>query len=442
MPASSGTRTGGSGLCMASRHPAPADTLTQATHYWLRALEVRDFRNLARVALTVPPSGLVVVGDNGQGKTNLLEAIAYLHLLRSVRAARDIDVVRFGAAGFSVRGESSRIGVPEVATPHHMDGAASQPVDTHTVLVGFERATRRKRVTVDGAVPERLSDALGTMPSVTFSPVDLDLVRGAPGGRRRYLDVLLATTSRRYLGALQQYRAALIRRNAALRTLARRTTVSKAALDAALVAWEPLLADAGAVLWAERAAWAQEWADELARVCAAIGERETVRMRYVARLPGSHVASAPRSHAELCEALTTTLEEGRVADLRHGSTRTGPHRDDLLLMLGERELRAYGSAGQQRTVAIGLRILEAAALRGRGGSTPVLLFDDPFAELDERRSRAILDVLAGPEGGMRTGEEPLAGQVILAVPRPADIPPGLTRLSRVRIADGQVTGAD
>jgi DNA replication and repair protein RecF len=405
---------------MASRHPAPADTLTQANQYWLRTLEVRDFRNLARVALTLPPSGLVVVGDNGQGKTNLLEAIAYLHLLRSVRAARDIDVVRFGAAGFSVRGEAG----------------------THTVLIGFERATRRKRVTVDGAVPERLSDALGTVPSVTFSPVDLDLVRGAPGGRRRYLDVVLATTSRRYLAALQQYRAALIRRNAALRTLARRTSVAKAALDAALVAWEPLLADAGAVLWAERAAWAHEWGDELARVCAAIGEREAVRMRYVARLPGSQLASAPLTHTELCEALTATLEEGRVGDLRHGSTRTGPHRDDLLLMLGERELRLYGSAGQQRTVAIGLRILEAAALRGRGGATPVLLFDDPFAELDERRARAILDVLAGPEGGTGRGEEPLAGQVILAVPRPADIPPGLTRLSRVRIADGQVTGVD
>lgn len=426
---------------MASRHAATADALTQTTQHWLRTLEVRDFRNLTRVALTLPPSGLVVVGDNGQGKTNLLEAIAYLHLLRSVRTARDIDVVGFGAAGFSVRGEAARINVSGPPTSNLSD-AASQPVDAHTVLIGFERATRRKRATVNGAVPDRLSDALGTVPSVTFSPVDLDLVRGAPALRRRYLDVVLATTSRRYLAALQQYRAALIQRNAALRSLARRPSISKTALDAALIAWEPLLAEAGAILWAERAAWAHEWADELARVCAAIGERETVRMRYVARLPGAPVAGAPRSRAELSEALSTTLEEGRAADLRHGSTRAGPHRDDLLLMLGERELRVYGSAGQQRTVAIGLRILEAAALRGRGGATPVLLLDDPFAELDERRSRAILEVLAGPDGGVGAGGEPVAGQVILAVPRPADIPPGLTRLSRVHIADGHVTGAD
>ena len=166
---------------------------------------MRDFRNLSRVALTLPPSGLVVVGDNGQGKTNLLEAIAYLHLLRSVRAARDIDVVGFGAAGFSVRSEVARIDVSGSPTPDLSD-AASQPVDAHTVLIGFERATRRKRVTVDGTIPDRLSDALGAVPSVTFSPIDLDLVRGAPGGRRRYLDVVLATTSRRYLAALQQYR--------------------------------------------------------------------------------------------------------------------------------------------------------------------------------------------------------------------------------------------
>lgn len=405
----------------------------------------------------------MIIGDNGQGKTNLLEAIAYLHLLRSVRGARDTDVVRFGASGFSVRGEAARaIEAQDPALGATSSDASPRLTAEHTIVVGFERTTRRKRVTVDGGVPERLSDALGCVPSVTFSPMDVDLVRGAPGGRRRYLDVVLATTSRRYLAALQQYRGALVRRNAALRSLARQSVVPKPVLDAAVMGWEPLLADAGAVLWAERARWAQEWAPELARVAAAIGEREPVRMRYLARVPGGRasperareaeglaaaggLASAPLlGEGDLRGALAAALEAGRLGDLRHGSTRAGPHRDDLALTLGERELRIYGSAGQQRTVAIGLRILEAAALRSRGGAAPVLLFDDPFAELDERRSRAILDVLAGETGGATSGDaggrvwEPIIGQVILAVPRAGDIPTGLTRLPRARIEDGAV----
>jgi DNA replication and repair protein RecF len=294
-------------------------------------------------------------------------------------------------------------------------------------------------VTVDGGIPDRLSDALGAVPSVTFSPVDVELVRGGPIGRRRYLDVVLATTSRRYLSALQHYRGALIRRNAALRLLARRPAMAKAGLDAALAVWEPLLADAGAVLWAERAAWAEQWGGELARVCAAIGERDGVRMRYVARLPAGGAATDGGPVADLREALAMALESGRQGDLRHGSTRAGPHRDDLALTLGDRELRTYGSAGQQRTAAIGLRIVEAATLRGRDGSSPVLLFDDPFAELDERRSRAILDVLATGGAGSAGGAA-IAGQVILAVPRAADIPVGLTRLTRVRIEDGRIIG--
>jgi len=403
---------------------------------WLRAVEARDFRNLQHVELTLPPEGLVVVGDNGQGKTNFLEAIAYLHVLRSTRGARDSEVVRFGTHGFTVRGDATR----RVEAPRpEAKGAEERWSPDRRVIVGFERASRRKRVSVDGGVPERLSDALGAIPSVTFSPIDVELVRGGPIGRRRYLDVVLATTSRRYLAALQTYRGALIRRNAALRSLGRRPSVPKSTLDANVAAWEPMLADAGATLWAERASWADLWAPELAAVCTAIGERDGVRMRYVARLPARGQSSDAGSEASLRDELAGLLEAGRQGDLRHGATRAGPHRDDLVLGLGDRELRVYGSAGQQRTAAIGLRILEAATLRSRDGAAPVLLFDDPFAELDERRSRAVLRVLAGDLEGASGHAGPIAGQVILAVPRPDDIPPGLTRLARARINGGEIS---
>ena len=165
---------------------------------WLHRLEIRDFRNLHRAALAPPADGLVVIGDNGQGKTNFLEAVHYLRLLRSVRGARDADCVRFGSACFHLEAE--------------LDGAPAKRLE-----VGFEAATRRKRVAVDGIDVPRLADALGAFPAVMFSPADAEIVAGAPERRRRFLDLTLALTSRPYLASLTRYRAALAQRNAALR---------------------------------------------------------------------------------------------------------------------------------------------------------------------------------------------------------------------------------
>jgi DNA replication and repair protein RecF len=404
--------------CATRRWSCPED---RVTHHWLRRLEARDFRNLAHTDLAIPAGGIALVGDNGQGKTNFLEAVAYLHLLRSVRGARDAEVVRFGESGFHIRGEA-------------ILGGTNPSTGARVVALGFERESRRKRATVDGAVPRRLSDALGAIPSVTFAPVDAELVRGGPVARRRYLDVTLATTSRRYLAALQAYRGGLMQRNTALRALARSGGRVRDGGDAeaAVAAWEPMLAESGAVLWAERAAWAAQWAPELARISAAIGERGAVQMRHAMRLTGGPDSAREPDSGDLAGMLAAALDAGRAGDVRHGATRVGPHRDDLVLTLGGRDMRTYGSAGQQRTAAIALRILEASTLRLGTGAAPVLLFDDPFAELDEGRGRAILDVLGGED----------VGQVILAVPRAADIPVGLTRLARCTIADGVVRGMD
>jgi len=375
----------------------------------LRTLALRDFRNLARLDLAFPAAGVVVIGDNGQGKSNLLEAIYYLHLLRSVRGARDVDVVRFGALGFHVSART--------------DGGAN-----HELSAGFERQGRRKRVKLDGAEPQRLSDALGALPCVLFSPADVELVAGAPSARRRYLDILLALSSRPYLTALQRYRHALAQRNAALRD-ALRSTGAKA--EQRIAVWEAPLAQHGAVLWLERVRWAEQAAPRFATVCAAIGEQSPVSMRYATSLePPS------RDLLDVQNALAAGLEQKRSLDVRRCLTHSGPHRDDLALSLGGRELRAFGSAGQQRTGAIALRLLEGETLRERLGVAPMLLLDDPFAELDVHRSGRILELLA----------EQAMGQTVLTVPRESDIPPALTQLSRWRIEDGvvrvdDVTGA-
>lgn len=362
----------------------------------LRALSARDFRNLARLDLAVPDEGMVIVGENGHGKTNLLEAIHYLELFRSARGARDPDLVRFGAEGFHI--------AARIATDRE-----------HDVSVGFVRTGRRKRVKLDGGEPERLSDAIGALPSVMLSPADVELVAGTPAVRRRYLDIVLALTSRAYLAALQRYRGALVRRNAALRDAVRGGRDERA-----VTVWEAPLAEHGAVLWQHRAEWCAQYAARFAERCAAIGEEAPVALRYDAPLGGA---------ADLREALARALADKRPLDLRRGLTHSGPHRDDVMLTIAGHELRTFGSAGQQRTAAIALRIVEAETLRERRGRTPVFLLDDPFAELDVRRSSRIVQLLA--EAGI--------GQTILAVPREADIPHELPRLEQFRVVGGCVT---
>jgi DNA replication and repair protein RecF len=362
----------------------------------LDRLVVRDFRNLAHVELEPPEAGLVVVGENGQGKTNLLEAIHYLAILRSARGARDVDLVRFGAAAFHI-------------------GATVETNGRHEIGVGFERAGKRKRARIDGAIPDRLSDALGALPSVLFSPDDVDLIGGSPNARRRYLDIMLALTTPGYLAALQRYRAALARRNAALRESAR----SRRGSSASVAVWEPTLAEQGAVLWSARVAWVESAADRFTALATEIGEAERAQLRYTSALS----TDGPPS-----DALAAALEEKRPLDLRRGLTHAGPHRDDLAMTLDGRDLRTFGSAGQQRSAAIALRMLEAATFRERSGRAPVFLLDDPFAELDVGRAARILAML--------TRDAP--GQTILAVPRDSDIPTELTRLARVRVAAGAV----
>jgi len=390
-----------SGVAAQSISPrrTPRGGHTHVTRVWLERISIRDFRNLERVDLYLPAAGLAVLGENGHGKTNLLESIFYLQTLRPEHAARDQDVTRFGAGGFHI-------------------SAKYRTTAPHEIAVGFEKSSKRKKVTLDGASPKKLSEAFGALPSVMFSPRDLELVTGAPSERRRFLDLVLALTSAKYLNALQNYRANLIRRNAALRDAARRRTD-----DERVSVWEPALAEHGSVLIEERSAWVAEYAEEFTKLCATIGERGAARMKYVSPFAESEARY---------DVLLAAFAEKRALDMKRGLTHVGPHRDELEITLDGHELRLFGSAGQQRTAAIALRMLEAATLRKHSGVEPLLLLDDPFAELDLRRASKILTLLK--KGGL--------GQTILAVPRESDIPPGLMSLDRMSIRDGVLKTAD
>lgn len=373
---------------------------TPATPVTLRRLTVRDFRNLADVLVDVPAAGLALVGDNGHGKTNLLEAVYYLHLFRSLRGARDAELVRFGAAGFHV-------------------AAVAEGTRWNRIGAGFDRESGRRRILLDGVPCDRVGDALGALPSVAFSPADVLLVAGGPAGRRRWLDVTLASTSPRYLAALREYRAALAQRNAALRARSRASPPG---------VWDAALATHGATLTTARAgflSWARPRASDHG---AALGEHGTIDLRY---RTGETLPADPAEDS-VRDGIAAALATGRDRDIERGMTQHGPHRDDVDLRLDGVSLRRFGSAGQQRTAAIALRMLECAWHREQGGREPILLLDDPVAELDRGRAARVLALLTAHAGG----------QVLLAVPREDDIPAALTSLSRRRVREGTVEAFD
>src|SRR5688572_30354690 len=355
---------------------------------------------MADVSVEVPEAGLALVGDNGHGKTNLLEAVYYLHLFRSLRGARDVELVRFGSAGFHV-------------------SAIADGTRWNRLGAGFERETGRRRILLDGVPCERVSDALGALPSVAFSPADVLLVAGGPAARRRWLDVTLASTSPRYLAALRDYRAALAQRNAALRARSRSSPAS---------VWNSAVATLGATLTIARSAFI-DWARPRARSYAeSLGERGALELRYRTGEP----LPPDASEDQVRDAIASALAAGKDRDAERGVTHHGPHRDDVDLRLDSVSLRRYGSAGQQRTAAITLRLIECAWHRERGGRDPILLLDDPVAELDRGRAARVL--------GLLTSET--AGQVLLAVPREDDIPSALIALTRLRVRSGTVEPFD
>lgn len=323
-----------------------------------------------------------MIGPNGSGKTSLIEALLYGEVFRSMRGAADSELVRFGADGFHIR-----------------------CVAASAIGVGYDARTKAKKITVDGVEPERIADAIGIVRGVVLSPGDVALVSGGPRERRRYLDVMLSLTARGYLGDLTRYRRALAQR---LR-----------AQSSEMAAWERIMAEAGARIATARQDWASRQASRYAELCGRIGESaQQPLLEYRSRGGTSS------------ESLAEALERSRDRDREHGRTSAGPHRDELRLALGGRDLRAYGSAGQQRTAAMALRFLEAETLEQSGGSAATLCLDDAFAELDDGRSRKLAELV---EAQVARG-----WQVVAAVPKPADVPDVLSSLPRWSMANGRV----
>ncbi len=316
----------------------------------IRRIAVQQFRNIVGAALELEGRLHFLVGRNGQGKTNLLEAAGFVTALRSFRSADAKTLITQGADEAAIA----------VEMEHEVEG------DTRLTIKVRPGA---KEVWLEATKVGRLAELIGRFPTVVFSSQDQQLVRGSPGGRRRWLDLTLSATDGAYFRALQAYHRALAERNALLK---------REAPAAQLDAFERVMAEHGAVLVAARRVALAALATDLTDAYAHIAERaEPAAFAYAVDVD-----------ADDADVLRAKLEAGRRRDLALRSTGNGPHRDDFDFLLRGRAAKDFASEGQQRALVLSLRLAQAAWFWSKRQVQPVLLADDVLGELDPvRRER-------------------------------------------------------
>jgi DNA replication and repair protein RecF len=365
-----------------------------------------------------------LLGENAQGKTNLLEAIALLATGRSERATGDADFIAWDAR------DDAQSSPQPYARITARAARASGEVSVELTVIGRPGAQGKlvasKRFKLNG-VAKRLADVTGAILAVLFTTDDMELVNGAPAGRRRYLDVMLSQVDRAYARALQRYGKLVTQRSALLR----RIQEGDASRDE-LPYWDDELAGEGATLLAARARAVLEIAGDAASAHARLsGEREIFNLTYLPRgieWTPERIASAERD--EVVEAFVTRLRGTYDRDIAAGASLSGPHRDDLAMTLGGEPAAAFASRGQQRTAALALRLAETQLITRRAGERPVLLLDDVLSELDESRRAGVLAAVE-------------ADQIIITSADADRFPPSFAASAQVwRIDSGSATVMD
>lgn len=351
-------------------------------------LELVDFRNYVSGSFELTSGTTVVIGDNGQGKTNLAEALAFLATLDSFRSAPTDALVRVGADAAIIRATVD-------------DDGRESLVEIEVVRAG------RNRVQVNRQRLGRVRDLLGTVRVTVFSPDDLTLVKGSPGDRRRFLDDTLVALAVKYDSVRLEVDRIVRQRNTLLKQSGGRATeeivLTLDVWDAKFAAIADQFGHARATLVARLAPMVQEAYEHLA------GVRTAIELRY-----------EPPWRAQ---GLAAALAEARTLDLRRGVTTAGPHRDELHLSIDGLPSRTHASQGEQRTLALALRLASHRLVAERTGSTPVLVLDDVLSELDDHRATALLGHLP-------------AGQVVITTA--SELPPAAHADHVLRVEAGRV----
>ncbi len=352
----------------------------------LKHLELRNYRNYARLKLEPGPGLNLFLGANGQGKTNLLEAVALLALSTSPRAGRESELIGELAKEARVYAQVE-------------SGGRLVEIRINFLLEGNRT---RRRILVDGQ-PRRALDLPGVFRVTLFWPDDLDLIKSGPEHRRRLLNQLLVQVRPGYARALARYARVLEQRNRLLKQVA----LGEQPEDA-LDVWDFELVQLGSELRTARAEVVTSLAPAAATAHAIIAGGEQLELHY----------------AGVDQELGQAVAAARREDLRRGVSTVGPHRDDVLFVLEGREARAYASQGQQRTAVVSVKLAEARVIAEVTGEAPVLLLDDVLSELDTERRRQLLERLLEP------------GQVIVTSVEADPFPPALVALARVRWIKG------
>ncbi|MGB3521680.1 MAG: DNA replication/repair protein RecF [Mycobacterium sp.] len=344
---------------------------------YVRHVGLRDFRSWAHVDLELEPGATVLVGPNGFGKTNLVEALWYSSTLGSHRVATDAPLIRSGAT----RAVVSTIVVNE----------------GRELAVDLEIAAgRANKVRLNRSPVRHAREVVGVLRAVLFAPEDLALVRGDPGERRRYLDELASVRRPRIAGVRADYDKVLRQRTALLKSAPGALHRGDRSVLDTLDVWDAQLATHGAELMAARIDLVNQLAPEVEKAyqllapgtrSAAVAYRPKLEIALGAENPGA---------TELQEALLTELARRRSAELERGVCLVGPHRDELELRLGDRPVKGFASHGESWSMALSLRLASYELLSSEGAE-PVLLLDDVFAELDAARRRALAGVAASAE---------------------------------------------
>ncbi|MFB7542762.1 DNA replication/repair protein RecF [Streptomyces zaomyceticus] len=365
-------------------------------------LSLADFRSYARVEVPLDPGVTAFVGANGQGKTNLVEAVGYLATLSSHRVASDAPLVRMGAERAVIRAAVTQ-------------GERSQLIELEL------NPGRANRARINRSSQVRPRDVLGIVRTVLFAPEDLALVKGDPGERRRFLDELITARTPRMAGVRSDYERVLKQRNTLLKSAAMARRHGGRGMDlSTLDVWDQHLARAGAELLAQRLdliSVLQPLADKAYEQLAPGGG--PILLEYRPSAPGTG-----RTREELYAQLIAALAEVRKQEIERGVTLVGPHRDELLLKLGDLPAKGYASHGESWSYALALRLASYDLLRSEGNE-PVLVLDDVFAELDARRRERLAELVAG-------------GEQVLVTAAVDDDVPGVLAGTRYEVAGGTV----
>lgn len=370
-------------------------------------LSLADFRSYARVEVPLDPGVTAFVGANGQGKTNLVEAVGYLASLSSHRVSSDAPLVRSGAERAVIRAAVTQ-------------GERSQLIELEL------NPGKANRARVNRSSQVRPRDVLGIVRTVLFAPEDLALVKGDPGERRRFLDELVTARSPRMAGVRSDYDRVLKQRNTLLKSAAMARRHGGRSMDmSTLDVWDQHLARTGAEVLARRTdliTTLQPLADKAYETLAPGGGPVVLEYRSSAGAAGG-----AHSREEFYEQLMAALGEARKQEIERGVTLVGPHRDDLLLGLGGLPAKGYASHGESWSYALALRLASYDLLRAEGNE-PVLVLDDVFAELDARRRERLAELVA-------------PGEQVLVTAAVDDDVPGVLRGARYTVADGEVARA-